>query len=221
MTPSISTIATQIVISGFATANNDGLQYTCNPAQPPANIVNFTVKASTSTPVINAGDMASFQVVLTPTSNLGYSGTITPSQTNIGPGGASMVTATTPLFNPTSVTLSGTGQGTTTLTMATVARPVTTGSLLRRGSFFATWLPIGGLSLIGLGIGAGRKRRRWLAGVVLCVIAGTILVQSGCGSSSSSPTQSGGTAAGIYTITVSASAGTGGAHTAIVRLQVK
>jgi hypothetical protein len=131
-----------------------------------------------------------------------------------------MVTATTPTFNPTTVTLSGTASATTTLSIATVARPVVTGTLFRRGSFYAAWLPIGGLSLVGLGLGAGRKRRRWLAGAVLCLIAGAILLQSGCGSSSSGVSTGGGTQAGTYIITVTGSAGTGASHNTQVKLVV-
>ena len=112
------------------------------------------------------------------------------------------------------------GKGLRALSIATVARPVTTGNLLRHGSPYAAWLPIGGLSLVGLGIGAGRKRRRWLLGVVLGLIAGAMLLQSGCGSSSSNTTPSGGTQAGIYTITISGSAGTGASHNTQVQLQV-
>jgi hypothetical protein len=106
------------------------------------------------------------------------------------------------------------------LSIATVARPVVTGTLLRHGSFYATWIPIGGLSLVGLGLGAGRKRRRWLAGAVLCLIAGAVLSQSGCGSSSSSVSTGGGTQAGIYNITIIGSAGTGASHNTTVQLQV-
>jgi hypothetical protein len=97
---------------------------------------------------------------------------------------------------------------------------VTTGSLLRRGSFYAVWLPIGGMSLVGLGIGAGRKRRRWLAGAVLCLIAGAILLQSGCGSSSSSTSPTGGTTAATYHFTIVGSSGTGASHSAYVSLRV-
>ena len=214
MTPLISTTATQIAIGGFATTNNSGVSYNCNPAQPAAIISNFTVIATTSTPQIMAGDKAIINVVLKPTGS--YTGSISLSQTIL----PSMVTANTPLFNPTSVTLSGTANGTTTLTIVTVARPPVSGSLLRRGSFYATWLPIGGLSLVGLGIGAGRKRRRWLVGIVLSLIAAAVLLQTGCGSSSSSAPIGGGTQANFYTITISASPGTGGARTAVVHLQV-
>jgi Beta-propeller repeat/Domain of unknown function DUF11 len=216
LTPAITGTAKQIQISGNATANNSGIVAMCSPPQQPANIVDFSIQASTSTPTINAGDTASFQVVFKPTSLFGYDATITPSQTT----SPSMVTATTPTFNPTTVTLSGSASATTTLSIASVARPVTTGSLLRRGSFYAAWLPIGGLSLVGLGIGAGRKRRPWLVGIVLCLIAGAMLLQSGCGSSSSSTTTGGGTQAGIYTITITGSAGTGASHNTQVQLQV-
>jgi hypothetical protein len=216
MTPIITTTAQQIVISGNATANNSGQIAQCTPAQNPANIVNFSVSATTQNPVITAGDSVTFQVVFTPTSSFGYNATITPSQST----SPAMVTATTPTFNPTTVALDGTTSATTTLSIQTVARPTTTGSLLRRGAFYATWLPIGGLSLVGLGIGAGRKRRRWWVGAVLFMVAGSIVLQSACGSSSSSAVVSGGTSAGIYTITINGNAGTGASQSTSIRLQV-
>jgi ammonia channel protein AmtB len=103
-----------------------------------------------------------------------------------------------------------------------VARPVTTGSLLRRGSFYAAWLPIGGLSLVGLGIGAAgrRRRRRWLLGAVLGLIAGMILLLPSCGTSSTATATPGGTAAGVYTINITGSAGNGASHSQEVRIQV-
>jgi hypothetical protein len=215
MTPTVpASPGEQITISGSASANGGAVGGSV--PQGPVNVVDFVVTASTSTPSIRAGDTATIQAKFCPTSDLGYSGTITPTQTT----SPSMVTATTPIFDPTTVTLSGTACGTTTLSIATVPRPVTTGSLFRHGSFYATWLPIGGLSLVGLGIGAGCKRRRWLAGAVLGLIAGAILLQSGCGSSSTSPTTGGGTQAGTYGITISGSAGTGSSHTFKINLVV-
>jgi len=71
---------------------------------------------------------------------------------------------------------------------------------------------VAGLSLVGLGLGAGRKRRRWLAGTVLCVIAGIVALQAGCGSASSTVNTGGGTVAGTYNITINGSAGTGQSH---------
>lgn len=218
VTPAITGTAPSITVSGSASANGGPVQ---GSKSQTANVVDFSMSASTSTPSINAGDTALVQISFCPTNlTYGYSGTITPSQTT----SPSMVTATTPVFNPTAVTLAGTSCTPTTLSIPTVARPVTTGSLLRGGSFFATfcatWLPIGGLSLVGLGLGSGRKRRRWLVGAVLCVIAGVVALQAGCGSSSSSVAPGGGTVAQTYIVTVNGSAGTGSSHSAQVSIRV-
>jgi hypothetical protein len=218
VTPVIPVVNQQLTLYGTATANNSGV--VAGPLAETANVVDFSVSASAPAP-IDAGDTATITVTFAPTPASiqygGYSGTITPSQTT----SPSMVTATTPTFNPITVALSGSASGTTTLSIATVARPVTTGSLLRRGSFYAAWLPIGGLSLVGLGIGAGRKRRRWLAGAILGLIAGAILLQSGCGSSNSITTIPTGTLAGTYIITIVGSAGTGASHNYPVTLIVR
>ena len=217
VTPSITSNVTQVSVSGSASANGGVIQGSISQQ---VNVVDFSIgPPSPAALTVTAGDPASIiQLKFCPTNTqLGYSATITPSQTT----SPSMVTATTPVFNPTTVTLSGSSCQTTALSVATVARPVTTGSLLRRSSFYAALLPIGGLSLVGLGLGAGRKRRRWLAGAVLSVIAGAILLlQAGCGSSSSSVSTGGGTAAGTYIITITGSAGTGASHNTQVTMTV-
>ncbi len=192
-------------VSGQVNANNGPIQG--NVSQP-VNVVDFSISAAPTRQTINDGDTATIQVIFCPVNSYGYNATITPSQTT----SPSMVTASSPPFNPTTVTLSGSACATTTLSIATVPRPVTSGSLLRRGSLYAAWLPIGGLSLVGLGIGAGRKRRRWLVGAALGLIAGMILLQPGCGSASTSTTTTGGTLAGTYTVSLVGSAGTGASH---------
>ena len=217
VTPSIPVVNETISISGNVSANGG----TVGPSvpQPIVYVVDFEISASTPAP-INAGDIATILVTFTPTPlrGYGYNAVITPSQTT----SPSMVTAATPAFSPISVTLSGTAPATTILGIATVARPVISGSLFRRGSFYAAWVPIGGLSLVGLGIGVTRKRRRWLVGGVLGLIAGIILLQPACGSSTTSntPATAGGTLAGTYIITITGSAGTGAVHTYPVRLTV-
>jgi hypothetical protein len=220
VTPAISADLLTVGVAGSAGANGGQLQ---GSTPQTVNVVDFSVSATNSTPTITAGDIATIPVTYCPTiPTLGYSATITPSQTT----SPSMVTATTPTFNPTTVVLSGSACGTTTLTIPTVARPINTGSLLRRGSFYAAWLPIGGLSLMGLslcglGIGAGRKHRRWLAGVVLGLIAGLIVLQSACSSNAITATTNTGTAAGYYIVTVGGSAGTGASHNTQVNLYVQ
>ena len=214
VTPALNATNPTVSVSGSASANNGPMQ---GSSSQQVNVVDFGISASPNSQTINAGDTATFMIIFAPTTSLGYNAAITPSQTT----SPSIVTAATPTFNPTTVTLSGSNPESTTLSIATVARPVTTGSLFRRGSFYAAWLPIGGLSLVGLGIGAGRKRRRWLVGAVLCLIAGAILLQLGCGSSSNSTTTPGGTAAGTYTITITGSGGSGASHNWPVSLVVR
>jgi hypothetical protein len=160
--------------------------------------------------------LATIQIKFCPTSNQGYYATITPSQTT----SPSMVTANTPTFDPTTVHLAGISCGTTLLSIQTVARPVNSGSLLRHGGFYATWIPIAGLSLAGLGIAAGRKRRRWMLGGILCLLAAFLLLLPSCGSGSSSVPVNAGTAAGTYIVTIDGSAGTGASHSTQAQLIV-
>jgi hypothetical protein len=207
-TPSLTVVPPPLTISvsGTASANNGPLQGSVTQT---ANVVDFTVQVGAPNPnPIYAGNPTKINVQFCPTIGaLGYSGTITPSETS----SPSMVTATTPTFDPTTVTLSGNSCGSTTLSIATVARPVNTGGLLRRSPFYATWLPIGGLSLMGLGIGATRKRR-WFMGVLFCLILGIIMLLPSCGSTSVSANPTGGTLAGNYRILITGSAGTGASH---------
>lgn len=212
VTPSATGNLTTISVSGQANANGGALQGSLKQS---VNVVDFSIYASTSTPSVSAGNTATVAVNFCPTqTQYGYSGTITPSET-ISP---TMVTASTPVFYPTPVVLSGVACGSTTLSIATVARPVNTGGLLRRGPFYAMWLPIGGLSLAGLG--AVRKRRRWLAGIFLvCAIAGVITLQA-CGSAATSISPTGGTAAGTYNVTVTGTAGSGASHQQVVQIVV-
>lgn len=205
---------TSMTVSGTAGANGSTMQVSTSAI---VQVVDFTIQCTTTTPIISAGDIAAVQVVFQPTNpSLGYIGTVTPSDT-ISP---SMVTSPTPTFNPISVPLTGATSGSTTLSIGTVARPVNSGSLLRRGSLYAAWLPIGGLSLIGFGIGAGRKRRRWLLGGLLGLIAGMVLLLPSCGSNSNVSTSTGGTLAGTYIVTIEGSAGTGSSHSCPLTLEV-
>jgi hypothetical protein len=72
--------------------------------------------------------------------------------------------------------------------------------------FYALWLPVPGLALIGLGFGSGSSRRRNLMGLLLLwtVLAGLIVLPA-CGSSGGGGGGggNGGTPAGTYTVTIS------------------
>jgi hypothetical protein len=215
MTPAVPiTVNNPISISGNVSANGGLVQLTI--PQPDVYVVDFALQANVLTPTVNAGDLAKIQIKFCPTSDQGYFATITPSQTT----SPSMVTANTPTFDPTTVSLAGISCGTTLLSIQTVARPVNSGNLLRHGGFYAAWIPIAGLSLAGLGIAAGRKRRRWMLGGILCLIAAFLILLPGCGSGSSSVPVNAGTAAGTYIVTIDASAGTGASHSTQAQLIV-
>jgi uncharacterized repeat protein (TIGR01451 family) len=209
LTPTIPVINPQITgVSGVVSANGGPVVSTAT--QPPANITDFQIGATTPA-TITAGQITSSQITLTPAPTYTASISVTAS---------GLPTGATATFNPVSpIAMSGTSPATTTLSIATTARPVTTGSLLRGHSLYAAWLPVGGLSLLGLGLGAGYQRRRWLAGALLGLIAGVLLLQGACGGSSKSTTTTGGTPAGSYPITITGSSGTI-SHNATVQLVV-
>jgi uncharacterized repeat protein (TIGR01451 family) len=169
-----------------------------DPCPIPVAVTDFSIKVDPPSVTITAGESTSFVATLTPHPQ--YASAISMSDSGLP-------TASTGTFTSTSVTLSGGSASTTTLNISTTVRPVTTGSLFHGGPLYAAWLPIGGLSLLGVGVGAGFKRRRWLAGMFLGLIAGLILLQSACGGSSSSTTTTGGTPAGTYTIVITGSSG--------------
>ena len=147
--------------------------------------------------ISKAGDTASYSVQLTPhplfnsAIALSCTGAPTGSSCSFSPAG--------------SITLEGASGSTATLSIPTVARPITpaTGSMWKR-QFYALWLIVPGWALIG----AGGNRRRRIAGLfLLCVVLGLVVILPSC-SHGTTQTPPSGTQAGTYTITVTASSGT-------------
>jgi hypothetical protein len=141
-----------------------------------------------------AGDTATYSVQLTPRPL--YTSSITVSCSGLP------AAATCP---SKSVTLSNGSGATVPLSVTTTARPVTTPvtSLFRR-RFYAFWLMIPGIALVG--IGGNRRRKRIFGFLTLCTVFMLMLLPA-C-SSSKTTTPPAGTPAGNYTITVTAAAGT-------------
>jgi hypothetical protein len=168
-----------------------------------APILDFTVTAAPLSPAsVTAGGSATSTVTIAPVNGFNSGVNLTCSIAPV------VTRPATCSFSPASV---AGGSGTSTLTVSTTA--ATTASLAPRskGVFFALWLPIGGLALVGTGL-ASRKKKLWSL-LFGCLIFSGLIFLGACGGGSSSgggTTGHPGTPAGSYTITVT---GTSGATT--------
>ena len=164
----------------------------------PAQMSDFAMSVGPpSNNVALAGDTAVYQVQLSP--HPVYVSPISLACSGL-PTGAACNFTTTP------VTLQG--PGSSTLNITTTARPVVTpaASLLTR-HFYAIWLAVPGLTLLGVGVGGERRRRRIVGILMFCALFALLMLQPACSGTKTQPPVSG-TPPGNYTITVTATAGT-------------
>jgi uncharacterized repeat protein (TIGR01451 family) len=175
-----------------------GTSKVATPTVPAVAVVNnFGVGVSPTTATVAAGIPASFTVTVTPTGNI--PNTVTLSVAGAPTGG------TTTFPNGTSFTNLSNGPQSRQLVVNTTARVTTPASLFPVGRpFYAAFLPVSGLALLGAGIG-GRKsrRRRVLMAALLGCFFSLVLFQAACSSSSTTTTTTG-TPAGTYNLTVTA-----------------
>ena len=173
-----------------------GSAYTTSDSQS-ANITDFSVAVAPASQTTPAGTPVSYTATVTPTG--GFPNTVTLSCSAGLPSGA----ACTP---SSSITNLNTGPKSVSLVVNSTVRTTTTSSVRpSTRPFYATWLPISGLALFGLGAG-GKKRRRWLMALLFGAFLTLIALQVGCGSSSTTTTTTG-TPAGTYTVSVTATSG--------------
>jgi hypothetical protein len=202
-----------LTITATPTANSSGTSLFFNggtiQAMAPGNIVlaqtsvsaqmtDFSMLVSPPNQAIAvAGATANYTVLLTPrplyTSSITISCSGLPAASNCSP-------STSP------VSLTSTSGNSVTLAVHTTPRPVITpaaGIFTRR--FYAIWLIIPGIALVG--VGGNRQRRRIFGILMLCTLFALLLLVPACSSSKTQPPVSG-TPAGNYTITVTSAAGT-------------
>jgi uncharacterized protein DUF11/beta-propeller repeat-containing protein len=173
-------------------------------------VTDFSVTPNPSTQTVVAGNSATYQVEVTPLPTYGNKVSLSCS--------AGLPQGTACNFSTNPVSLPSTTPVSSTLTITTTARPVTTSSL-RSGSglWYALLLPVAGLALVGLG--AGRQHRK-LMGLLLGLVLGGVLFQAACGGGTSTPPTTGGTPAGTYTVTVTGTSGSA-SHASTVTLVVQ
>jgi hypothetical protein len=157
------------ILQGITLTDEDGSSAMFGLAitlKPPT----YTINAGVSNPVsIAAGTTSTATVAVNP--QPGYVGTITlscsisPTIVGVPPSAA---TAPTCSISPTSVTVTTgeTSPPTAALTF-TSAAPAHAGTQRPSRIFYAFWLPVPGLALVGLGVGSLGSRRRRLLGLLL------------------------------------------------------
>jgi len=184
---------------------------TCSAsAETSVQVNDFTLTVAPASATVPAGVPATFTATVTPTGDI-------PSSVSFScaglPNGGTCVETTNPIPNLSN------GAASTVLVINTVARVTTVTELWRKGRpFYALWLPIPGLALLGVGInGVSRKRRVWMA-VLLSGFFALVFFQAAC-SSTKTTTSVTGTPAGTYVVTVSATSGA--TRTATVTLVVQ
>ncbi|MBZ5683695.1 MAG: SBBP repeat-containing protein [Acidobacteriia bacterium] len=162
-----------------------------------AQMTDFSMSVTPSNQSIQvAGDTAFYTVQLTP--HPLFTSSITISCSGL-PAASSCSPSTSP------VSLTSTSGSSVTLSIHTTPRPVVTpaASIFTR-RFYAIWLIIPGIALVGAG---GNRRRRRIFGILmLCTLFALLLLVPACSSTKTQPPVSG-TPAGNYTITVTSAAG--------------
>ena len=145
-----------------------------------------------------AGDTAPYTVLLTPH----------PIYGNIALSCSQLPPASSCNFTTSPVTLESQSPVSVTLNIITTARPIVTpATLMLTPRFFAAWLCVPGLAIVGAGFG-DRRRRRILGLLALCVLFGLLLLQPAC-THGTTPIPTSGTPAGHYTVIITS---TGGAN---------
>jgi hypothetical protein len=173
----------------------------------------FTVSPASTFTIDGGGSSSSISIV--PGATTGNTATITVTPANGFTGTVSLTCSISPVaasdpatcsLSPSSVTITGTGAQTTTLTVFTTAATSAENRLKK-----LLW-PSAGTALALLLIGLPRRRRNWPAmlGVLLLFVA---IAEIGCGGAGSSGSGGGGsggnagTTPGSYTVTVTGTSG--------------
>lgn len=183
--------AFQITNSGSAGISGSIL----SSAQSTVTVNDYTLTVAPARATVVAGVPAYYTATVTPTGNIPNSVSISCSAL---PTGASCVETTNPLPNLSE------GPASTALIINTTMRVTTITQLLRKGGLYAALLPVSGLAFMAVGIGAVSRKKRLLIGLLVACSFGVVF-QAGCQSASTTNTT--GTPAGTYIVTVTATSG--------------
>jgi len=178
--------------------------------------VTFDLTATTPSAVAAGGSTTS---TATLTEVNGYSSAVTLTCSVSGggsPAPACSVTGTNPVTPVAS-------PGATSTVSITTTGPSAATFVPRSRVFYAMWLPIAGLSLVGMSFSSTRSRRKKLLGfLMIAMVMAALFVMPACGGGSSGGGGGGGTGtpAGSYTVTITGTGTDGTVQTAPVILTV-
>jgi Beta-propeller repeat len=188
--------------SGYGGGTNDAFVAKYSTG---ASSANFTITNGALSPTSgHAGVSANATVTVTSTAGFSSAVALTCS---VSPAATKGPTCS---LSPASVTPPANGTVTSTLTVSTTAASARLENPFDgRGMFFATIVPVFGLTLVGAGMGSSDSRRRKLFGLFLLgMLAMSLMLMPACSSSSTTVGGGGGgTPAGAYTITVTGTSG--------------
>lgn len=165
-----------------------------------AQMSDFGITAFPSNFSVPAGQTATYNVQLTPHPVFG---------TNVSLSCSNVPTAASCNFTPSAaISLQGSSPASATLNLTTTAQSILTASSKSEWrSFYAVFLGVPGLALVGVGIGGDRRRRWRVTGLfVLLLLITQLLPLPGCSSTQTQPPPTG-TPSGQYNITVTATSG--------------
>jgi len=218
LTPVAPTLAGGTVSLGNSGAAFVG-QSLLASASASVTVNDFSLKVGPAAATVVAGVPAIFTATITPSSNSGFPDSVSISC------GSGLPTATTCVpGNNNPIPNLNTGAQSSQLVINTTTRVSTTTDLRHGGGpgipFYATWLPVSGLALLGVGLGGKTsRRRRVLMGLLLAGLFALLLFLPGCHSAAPVTTTTG-TPAGTYPVTINAVSGSA-TRTTVVTLVVQ
>jgi hypothetical protein len=197
-----------ITVTGTSGATTETIEMGLSVVSEAENYT-LSVLPTTATPSpITAGNPATSVVTVTPIGSYGSSVphmvtlaclSVTPIVSD-GPFCSFTATTGASMLPANTVLISGGAIATATMTITTLGvTPVTS---LRHGQvFYALWLLVPGLAVVG----AGRRRKNFFAALLLMAVAGGLLLMPACGSSAHTNSPNGEiTPKNTYTFTLSA-----------------